>query len=384
MARLIHGVTATPVPRRGADPQTDLTLLLTRLQRTILHADAEREARLRDSEFERDKARANVQYARSLLTKLEQEALTVKIHARRQDIQTDLVQKQEILDQLSERLSDLAEFAAAGRSRSGRSFEEGNKDGRDDDDDTSDGEDILADIIATPSESLESTQSADAPQESRGEPQTSHPPPQPQPQLDDKTDDPPNREPQQEQTTVTSQTLRPRHTPHAQSQSQNPPESQSHSPSQSHPHPPPTRASTTSSLLNTTQPTPPTTSPTSPPTTTTRSPTTAISTTEAILDHQRAEQDALSSSILRLASELKQSSHAFSASLEEDRELVDRAGRGLSKTGQDMEGVTRKMGMLTRMTEGEGWWGRLRLYGFIYGLMVVLVLVVFVLPKLRF
>jgi hypothetical protein len=45
------------MPRR-ADPLTDLTLLLNRLQRTILHADAEREARLRESEFERDKARA--------------------------------------------------------------------------------------------------------------------------------------------------------------------------------------------------------------------------------------------------------------------------------------------------------------------------------------
>jgi hypothetical protein len=42
------------------------------------------------------------------------------------------------------------------------------------------------------------------------------------------------------------------------------------------------------------------------------------------------------------------------------------------------------MGMLQRMTEGEGWWGRMKLYAFVYGLMVVLVLVVFVLPKLRF
>jgi hypothetical protein len=57
MARLIHGVTATPVPRR-ADPLTDLSLLLSRLQRTILHADAEREARLKESEFEREKAHA--------------------------------------------------------------------------------------------------------------------------------------------------------------------------------------------------------------------------------------------------------------------------------------------------------------------------------------
>lgn len=61
MARLIHGMVVSPAPRRG-DPLTDLTLLLSRLQRTILHADAEREARLRESEFEREKAHA-VRYA---------------------------------------------------------------------------------------------------------------------------------------------------------------------------------------------------------------------------------------------------------------------------------------------------------------------------------
>ena len=57
MARVIPGLTPTPMPRR-ADPLTDLTLLLSRLQRTILHADAEREARLRESDFEREKAHA--------------------------------------------------------------------------------------------------------------------------------------------------------------------------------------------------------------------------------------------------------------------------------------------------------------------------------------
>ena len=55
MARLIHGVaTATP-SARPADPLTDLTRLLSRLQQTVLRADAEREARLRTSEFEREK-----------------------------------------------------------------------------------------------------------------------------------------------------------------------------------------------------------------------------------------------------------------------------------------------------------------------------------------
>ncbi|KAH6627649.1 hypothetical protein F5144DRAFT_630930 [Chaetomium tenue] len=370
MARLIPGVTPTSIPRR-ADPLTDLTLLLSRLQRTILHADAEREARLRESDFEREKAHANIHYARSLLTKLEQEALAIKIHSRRQDAQADLVRKKEVLDQLSERLSDLAEFAAA------RSTSHG-----DHDDDTSDGEDLLADIIATPSESMNSTTSPDMPPEEPDEPSDeipspleppSRPPPESTQQQTNTT-----RQPEQPSTsapastapqptttttttTTTTQTLRPRH----------PEATQSTTSTSSHPPPQASSSTTTSALFPTHhQPTSHTT--------------TAITTTEAILDHQRAEQDALSESILKLASDLKASSKAFSASLDEDREVVDRAGQGITRTGQNMEGVTRTMGMLQRMTEGEGWWGRMRLYAIVYGLMVVLVLVVFVLPKLRF
>ncbi|KAK4151765.1 hypothetical protein C8A00DRAFT_35575 [Chaetomidium leptoderma] len=356
MARLIPGVTATPIPRRG-NPLTDLTLLLGRLQRTILHADTEREARLRESEFEREKAHANIKHARSLLTKLEQEALTVKIHARRQEAQADLVRKREVLDQLSERLSDLAEFAAAAATNGGGGDEE----------DTSDGEDILADIIVTPSESMDSTRSLDVPPEDSDEPP---PPPLSQPQEEKDTTLQPNQPPTSTSphpaatTTTTSQTLRPRH----------PEPTPSSTSTSTSTHPPPPRATTTSSALFGDHLSHQTTT----------AITTAISTTEAILDHQRAEQDALSESILKLASELKASSHAFSASLEEDKEVVDRAGQGISKTGQAMEGVTRRIGLLQRMTEGEGWWGRMRLYAFVYGLMVALVLVVFVLPKLRF
>lgn len=58
MVQLIPGVTVASPNTRRANPLTDLTLLLSRLQRTILHADAEREARLRTSEFEREKAQA--------------------------------------------------------------------------------------------------------------------------------------------------------------------------------------------------------------------------------------------------------------------------------------------------------------------------------------
>jgi len=42
------------------------------------------------------------------------------------------------------------------------------------------------------------------------------------------------------------------------------------------------------------------------------------------------------------------------------------------------------MGMLRKMSEGQGWWGRIKLYAFIFGLWVVCFLVVFVGPKLRF
>lgn len=56
MARLIQGAAAPSVPvARHADPLTDLNRLLSRLQQNILRADAEREARLRASEFERQK-----------------------------------------------------------------------------------------------------------------------------------------------------------------------------------------------------------------------------------------------------------------------------------------------------------------------------------------
>lgn len=112
--------------------------------------------------------------------------------------------------------------------------------------------------------------------------------------------------------------------------------------------------------------------------------TTDISTSEAILDHQRKEQEEVTEDLLRMASQLKLSSQKFGAALQEDTEVLTHAGQGLSKNELSLEAAARKMGAITRMTEGKGWWGRIMLYAWIYGIMVVLVLVVFVLPKLRF
>jgi len=358
MARLVHGTAlATPIARH-ADTLTDLNRLLNRLQQTILRADAEREARLRASEYERERVQQNIRHAQSLLTKLEQEALSVKIHARRQELQTDLVRKREALEQISDRISDLAEIAAA-------DADHDEVDGGD----TSDGEDILAEIIATPSESLDSSRSPDVSPKQLEEhegagvdpisdlleavPPAQQPlketrsaqqrPPSP-PLISEKSETP--------AATTTSQVLRPRR-PDA-------PEKQTTSGV--------TTSSSTSALFGDRA-------------ATAHSPT---ATTEAILDNQRAEQDLLSESILKLASDLKASSHAFTATLEEDKEVVERAGQGMNKTGERMDAVTQRMGMLQRMTEGEGWWGRMRLYAQVYGLMLILVLLVFLLPKLRF
>ncbi|KAM0284855.1 hypothetical protein ACHAQH_001776 [Verticillium albo-atrum] len=110
----------------------------------------------------------------------------------------------------------------------------------------------------------------------------------------------------------------------------------------------------------------------------------STATAEAILDHQRAEQDALSGSILKMASALKASSQRFSTTLEEDKALLGRAGEGMDRTEKGMDAASRRMGALKRMTEGKGWYGRMILYAWVYGLMIALVLLVFVLPKLRF
>lgn len=259
-------------------------------------------------------------------------------------------------------MSDLAEIAAADTDDNG-DIDAG---------DTSDGEDILADIIATPSESLDSSRSPDVAaeeedpddQEAGANLSPNSPPPQkPQPAKDDppKKEEPPApssppviEKPVSPATatsaTTTTQTLRPR-------------------------RPDPASEKDTAQTTGTNR------SLFGDRAATAHSPT---ATTEAILDHQRAEQDLLSESILKLASDLKVSSQAFSVSLEEDKEVVGRAGEGMSKTGEGMDAVTRRMGTLQKMTEGEGWLGRMMLYAQVYGLMVALVLVVFVLPKLRF
>lgn len=106
--------------------------------------------------------------------------------------------------------------------------------------------------------------------------------------------------------------------------------------------------------------------------------------TEKTLDDDSAEQEDLTSSLVSMASQLKSHSLAFQETLENEKGSLDRAVLGIDKTSSTMEAAGKRMGMLKRMTEGKGWWGRMMLYAWIFGLWIVAILIVFVGPKLRF
>ena len=85
-----------------------------------------------------------------------------------------------------------------------------------------------------------------------------------------------------------------------------------------------------------------------------------------------------------MAQKLKESSHAFSESLETEKDILGRAVEGLDKNQIGMEAAQKRMGYLRRMTEGKGWWGRMMMYAWIAALMIIAILIVGVMPKLRF
>lgn len=142
-----------------------------------------------------------------------------------------------------------------------------------------------------------------------------------------------------------------------------------------HPHPQPT-ASTTSAFTphqHAHQPQPQTT-PAQP----------SLANKEQTLSTHQNEQETLTTSLLDLATQLKTSSQTFQTQLDAEKSVLSRAVDGLDKTSSNMDAAERRMGMLRRMTEGKGWWGRMMLYAWIFAGWVVAVLIVFVGPKVRF
>lgn len=293
--------------------------------------------------------RQNIDYARLLLTRLQQDALGIKVHARRQEVQADLNQKRDLLEQVTDRMRDLEELSAHAID--------------DDDDASSEEDDILSMIIARHSQILDSRSTdileKDAGKEDQGdnilkttEPRQNGSNGRVVETLEEVISEKPD--------TLTSHSLRPR--------GQQPAPSGPEKVTQDLDTARTTGATTQRSLLLGDR----------------SAEVSDLSTKEAILDRERREQEEITEAMSKITKELKLSSLRFSEALDEDKEMTEQAAKGLSSNELGLEAAARKIGALTRMTEGKGWWGRIILYAWIYGLMAVLVLVVFVLPKLRF
>ncbi|KAK4915228.1 hypothetical protein LTR49_016624 [Elasticomyces elasticus] len=73
-------------------------------------------------------------------------------------------------------------------------------------------------------------------------------------------------------------------------------------------------------------------------------PTPDLNRTEALMSHNRTEQETLTTGLIGLARALKESSLQFSSSLEAEKDILKRAEGGLDKSAQGMEAAEKKMG----------------------------------------
>ncbi|KAJ9603095.1 hypothetical protein H2200_012390 [Cladophialophora chaetospira] len=106
-------------------------------------------------------------------------------------------------------------------------------------------------------------------------------------------------------------------------------------------------------------------------------------TERALLNTSRVHED-ITGSLVNMAAQLKQEQRRLQFNLEQDKGILGRAMEGLDVSLSGMEAASKNMKFLTRMSEEEGWLGRLKLYAMIFGMWVVAFLLVFVCPKLRF
>ncbi|KAL9629891.1 MAG: hypothetical protein Q9164_006676 [Protoblastenia rupestris] len=266
----------------------DLDRALNRLERKILSADAD--PRLQHSSYQRIKTSANLEFARTLLLRLEHDSSTLKIQSRKAAAQSSLSAQRALIKRLTDRLHELEQIG--------------------DDDDLLYGPEDEEDILAS--------------------------------YEDEKSPTPPKTIPSEKSEYTDRPPL-----------SGRPPSPQSILRNRFQPSKPPDAVQ-------------------------------ADTSTAAILQENDSEATNLTSSLLSLAKALKASSTQFSDSLAADDEALRRATEGLDKNERGLEAAGKRMGLLKRMSEGKGWWGRIMLYAWIGGLWVVAVLLVFVGPKLRF
>ncbi|OJI96793.1 hypothetical protein ASPVEDRAFT_36174 [Aspergillus versicolor CBS 583.65] len=322
-----------------------LSRLVTRLEHNLLSPNADLKS-LRRSEYQRMRVSANIEYARANLQALERSLPQIKPVDRRHELQSSLSRSRETLKQVQNTLDEIQSEEEARSSARANEWDNGD-DFEEDEDDADSSEDLLGTPEEGASTADEATPEDDASNQThaRGLPTT------------------------ETTTTTTPSTIPPSTSTVAASSAPTP---TTPAPALRNRHHntanPTTTATATGSSLH--KPTP-----TSPP---------PEAETEEALSTDRLEQENLTSSLLDLATQLKSSSHAFQASLEAEKSVLARAAEGLDRTTGNLASAERRMGMLRRMTEGKGWWGRMLLYAWIFALWVVAILIVFVGPKLRF
>jgi hypothetical protein len=107
-------------------------------------------------------------------------------------------------------------------------------------------------------------------------------------------------------------------------------------------------------------------------------------TRENILISDRVEREKLTEDLLDLTKQLKGAQKNLHEGLAGERKDLHLTAQGLDKNVDEMDAAGKRMGTLRRMTEGKGWFGRMMLYAYIAGLWLLALIIVFVLPKLRF
>ena len=292
------------------DTSSTVTLnrLLSRLDHTLLSPDSEQLPRLRGSQYERNKVGANIEHARTLLLTLEKQSATVRIQTQRQQLQSDLKSKRELIKKLNARLQELNQLG------------EEDDDEDSDESDESDSEEGDA-ATANYAPARKDTQDGIDAGGSEGL------------QIPDPPSELRSRRPLQSSDNKDAASTSAREQLFAdRSQRKQEP---------------------------------------------------TLSQSETLLSHNRTEQETLTTSLVGLAKALKESSIQFSSSLETEKDVLKRAEGGLDKSSQGMEAAHRNMSMLRRMSEGQGLWGRIKLYAFIFGLWAACFLIVFIGPKIR-
>ncbi|KAF9884143.1 hypothetical protein FE257_002264 [Aspergillus nanangensis] len=353
-------MTITSYPSSGDSSDLallNLSRLFARLEHNLLSPAADLKP-LRQSEYQRMRVGANIEYARTHLQSLERSLPQIKPLDHRHELQTDLSHKRQTLKRLQNVIDEMQSEAEM---RSSSPPQTGGDAYTDDDEWSVDVPE--EDLLGTPDEGSISNDEGARPdkaaaeddeerrQRQRGSLSESHTTTTPTATITETSSPTPTQI--QTADVASSTTLRNR----------------------SNAPPQPTVTASGSALHHHNQQTPP-----SPP-----SPSTSkLQSTEQELSNHRLEQEELTNSLLSLASQLKTSSKAFHSSLESEKSVLQRAVDGLDKTTSNMDAASRHMGTLRRMTEGKGWLGRMMLYAWIFGLWLVAVLLVFLGPKLRF